>query len=133
MLLLNQPSTLLAFLLLFPFFRYPEALTDPSYKGQILTLTYPIVGNYGVPNTQELDELGLRRNLESEGIQVGSSGRGVEDCLSGFQLQHCRVHCHRFQIIGPYVQTFQADADFFSFRQIVGKHLLHCKRCNELA
>jgi carbamoyl-phosphate synthase small subunit len=28
---------------------YPEALTDPSYKGQILTLTYPLVGNYGVP------------------------------------------------------------------------------------
>ena len=50
--------------------RYPEALTDPSYRGQILTLTYPIVGNYGVPNTQELDELGLRRNVESERIQV---------------------------------------------------------------
>jgi carbamoylphosphate synthase small subunit len=28
---------------------YPEALTDPSYKGQILTLTYPLIGNYGVP------------------------------------------------------------------------------------
>ena len=29
---------------------YPEALTDPSYKGQILSLTYPLVGNYGVPS-----------------------------------------------------------------------------------
>jgi len=29
---------------------YPEALTDPSYKGQILILTYPIIGNYGVPD-----------------------------------------------------------------------------------
>ncbi|MDZ7821812.1 MAG: carbamoyl-phosphate synthase domain-containing protein [Candidatus Marinimicrobia bacterium] len=28
---------------------YPEALTDPSYCGQILTSTYPLVGNYGVP------------------------------------------------------------------------------------
>jgi carbamoyl-phosphate synthase small subunit len=28
---------------------YPEALTDPSYKGQILVLTYPLIGNYGVP------------------------------------------------------------------------------------
>src|SRR5215467_15894050 len=28
---------------------YTEALTDPSYAGQILTLTYPLVGNYGVP------------------------------------------------------------------------------------
>lgn len=51
--------------------RYPEALTDPSYRGQILTLTYPIVGNYGVPNTKEVDELGLRKYVESERIQVG--------------------------------------------------------------
>ena len=29
---------------------YPESLTDPSYKGQILVLTYPIIGNYGVPD-----------------------------------------------------------------------------------
>lgn len=29
---------------------YPESLTDPSYSGQILTLTYPLVGNYGVPS-----------------------------------------------------------------------------------
>ena len=29
---------------------YPESLTDPSYFGQILVLTYPIVGNYGVPD-----------------------------------------------------------------------------------
>jgi carbamoyl-phosphate synthase small subunit len=28
---------------------YPEALTDPSYRGQILVMTYPLVGNYGVP------------------------------------------------------------------------------------
>lgn len=60
-----------AFVLLLSSFRYPEALTDPSYRGQILTLTYPIVGNYGVPNTQELDELGLRKYVESERIQVG--------------------------------------------------------------
>ena len=29
---------------------YPEFLTDPSYEGQILVLTYPIIGNYGVPD-----------------------------------------------------------------------------------
>ena len=28
---------------------YPETLTDPSYSGQILVLTYPLIGNYGVP------------------------------------------------------------------------------------
>lgn len=50
--------------------RYTEALTDPSYKGQILTLANPIVGNSGVPDTAALDEMGLRRFLESDGIKV---------------------------------------------------------------
>src|SRR5690242_4629533 len=31
---------------------YPESLTDPSYFGQILVLTYPIIGNYGVPSRE---------------------------------------------------------------------------------
>ncbi|CAN5174770.1 glutamine-hydrolyzing carbamoyl-phosphate synthase small subunit [soil metagenome] len=30
---------------------YPESLTDPSYEGQILVLTYPLIGNYGVPDS----------------------------------------------------------------------------------
>lgn len=47
---------------------YPEALTDPSYKGQVLTLTYPMVGNYGVPSN-ELN-LGLPLYFESDHIQV---------------------------------------------------------------
>jgi carbamoyl-phosphate synthase small subunit len=34
---------------------YTEALTDPSYNGQILTFTYPLVGNYGVPDPSILD------------------------------------------------------------------------------
>ncbi|HLC74600.1 MAG TPA: carbamoyl-phosphate synthase domain-containing protein, partial [Candidatus Nanoarchaeia archaeon] len=31
---------------------YPESLTDPSYEGQIIVLTYPLVGNYGVPENK---------------------------------------------------------------------------------
>ena len=29
---------------------YPETMTDPSYAGQIIVLTYPLIGNYGIPN-----------------------------------------------------------------------------------
>jgi len=47
---------------------YPEALTDPSYRGQILTLTYPLVGNYGVP-PYDLN-LGLPLYFESDCIQL---------------------------------------------------------------
>ncbi|KAJ1655146.1 Carbamoyl-phosphate synthase [Dispira simplex] len=35
---------------------YPEALTDPSYCGQILVLTYPLVGNYGVPSREAVED-----------------------------------------------------------------------------
>ncbi len=35
---------------------YPEALTDPSYKSQILILTFPLIGNYGVPNKAVVDD-----------------------------------------------------------------------------
>ena len=34
---------------------YPESLTDPSYHGQILVITFPIIGIYGVPNRDKDD------------------------------------------------------------------------------
>jgi len=49
---------------------YTETLTDPSYRGQILCLTYPLIGNYGVPSVEETDEFGLPRFFESDSIQV---------------------------------------------------------------
>ena len=49
---------------------YPEALTDPSYNGQILTFTYPLIGNYGVPDTSVKDDYGIPKFFESDKIQV---------------------------------------------------------------
>ena len=49
---------------------YPEALTDPSYRGQILVLTYPLVGNYGVPSFEEKDAFGLPTYFESGDVQI---------------------------------------------------------------
>merc|ERR1719422_2698597 len=48
---------------------YPESLTDPSYAGQILVLTFPLVGNYGVPS-DDSDSLGLSQHFESDRIHV---------------------------------------------------------------
>ena len=47
---------------------YPESLTDPSYKGQILVLTYPLIGNYGVPGKDA--ENNILKNFESDKIQI---------------------------------------------------------------
>ncbi len=50
---------------------YPELLTDPSYKGQILIMTHPMVGNYGVPPYSIKDPLSnLPLHFESIGIKV---------------------------------------------------------------
>ncbi len=48
---------------------YPESLTDPSYAGQILVTTYPLIGNYGVPDTG-LGDNGLPLLMESDRIHV---------------------------------------------------------------
>ena len=48
---------------------YPESLTDPSYAGQILTFTYPLIGNYGVPDTGMASN-GLPLFMESEKIHA---------------------------------------------------------------
>lgn len=45
---------------------YPETMTDPSYRGQILVCTYPLIGNYGVPGNER--ENGLLKYFESEEI-----------------------------------------------------------------
>ena len=47
---------------------YPESLTDPSYRGQILVLTYPLIGNYGVPPMTI--EQNLLKYYESENIHI---------------------------------------------------------------
>src|SRR5246500_1207941 len=45
---------------------YQEVLTDPSYRGQIVTMTYPLIGNYGV---NELDDESIRPHVR--GFVVG--------------------------------------------------------------
>lgn len=49
---------------------YVESLTDPSYKGQLLVFTYPLIGNYGVPGDEK--ELGLLKHFESDRIHLSA-------------------------------------------------------------
>ena len=51
---------------------YPESITDPSYRGQILVITFPLVGNYGVPSRETMDEVlkDLPAHFESSQIHI---------------------------------------------------------------
>ena len=60
---------------------YPESLTDPSYAGQLMTLTYPLVGNYGVPSTESGAE-GIAPFMESD--RIYASGIIVGDYSEQF-------------------------------------------------
>jgi len=77
---------------------YPESLTDPSYKGQILALTYPIIGNYGVPGN--LTEDSMYKFFESYALHI--SGLIISDYTDDYShwnankslgtwLQECKI------------------------------------------
>jgi carbamoylphosphate synthase small subunit len=57
---------------------YAEALTDPSYKNQILTLTYPLIGNYGVPDDTIKEDGMLSKWLESNKVCSNLQGQSWE-------------------------------------------------------
>lgn len=49
---------------------YPETLTDPSYRAQLIVMTWPLIGNYGVPSKEVENE--LHKNFESDKIQASA-------------------------------------------------------------
>ena len=75
---------------------YTETLTDPSYNGQILTLTYPLIGNYGVPDpTLKMD--GLPKFFESDKIQV--RGLVVHELVNQKENQISQIFFMRKKLI----------------------------------
>jgi carbamoyl-phosphate synthase/aspartate carbamoyltransferase len=66
---------------------YPESVTDPSYRGQILVITFPLVGNYGVPSRETMDDLlkDLPAHFESSQIHIAGL---VTASYSGEDFSH---------------------------------------------
>jgi len=75
---------------------YPESFTDPSYKGQILTLTYPIVGNYGVPSNQKEDD--ISKYFESYALHI--SGLVISDYTETYS------HWNASKSLGDWLKEF---------------------------
>src|SRR5579872_2763793 len=59
---------------------YPEAITDPSFAGQILVMTYPLIGNYGVPEKSlwESDKIHTKAVIVSNYINTPSHYQSIE-------------------------------------------------------
>jgi carbamoyl-phosphate synthase small subunit len=68
---------------------YQESLTDPSYAGQLLMLTYPLVGNYGVnPDDFESRRIWPRGFIVREACQEPSHRKGGSKTLDAFLREH---------------------------------------------
>jgi len=66
---------------------YQEILTDPSYCGQMVTMTYPLIGNYGVnPEDMESDRIQAEAILEE--YQSEPSNHSAAETLAEFLLRH---------------------------------------------
>jgi carbamoyl-phosphate synthase small subunit len=76
---------------------YPESLTDPSYKGQILTLTYPIIGNYGVPGKTTEDS--MYKFFESYALHI--SGLVISDYTEEYS------HWNASKSLGDWLREYE--------------------------
>ena len=81
---------------------YPESLTDPSYSGQILVSTYPLIGNYGVPQFTEQD--GLLRFFESDRIHIRAL------VVSDYSFEHS--HWNASESLGQWLKDNGEPAEF---------------------
>ncbi|KAI9671272.1 MAG: hypothetical protein M1829_004679 [Trizodia sp. TS-e1964] len=66
---------------------YPESITDPSYRGQLLVNTFPLIGNYGVPSRETLDDLAKNLPAYFESSQIHVSGL-ITASYSGEDFSH---------------------------------------------
>ncbi len=73
---------------------YPESLTDPSYYGQILVATYPLIGNYGVPPFGEEDN--MLQFYESDKIQI--SGFIISDYSEAYSHWNAEKSLHQWMV-----------------------------------
>lgn len=81
---------------------YPESLTDPSYRGQILVATYPLMGNYGVPGLPP--DQSIPKDFESDSIHI--SGLVISDYSAAYSHWNAQLSLgdwlNGFQVPGIY-------------------------------
>jgi carbamoyl-phosphate synthase large subunit/carbamoyl-phosphate synthase small subunit len=77
---------------------YPESMTDPSFNGQIINLTYPMVGNYGIPKLEN-DEYGLNKFFESH--KIWCNGLLIQD-YSKFHN-----HWNSFESLSQWMERYE--------------------------
>ncbi len=84
---------------------YPESLTDPSYEGQILVATFPLIGNYGVPRDDR--ENGIPKFYESDKIHI--SGLIISDYSFEYSHWNAKYSLHDWLVENQVPGIFDID------------------------
>ncbi|MBI4096624.1 MAG: glutamine-hydrolyzing carbamoyl-phosphate synthase small subunit [Candidatus Levybacteria bacterium] len=105
---------------------YPESLTDPSYKGQILILTYPLIGNYGVPDKKywESNSIKISGLVVSNYINTPSHFQSKqtlsqwlkEENIPGLEIADTRFLTQKIRVKGTMLGKiiFDKDIEFYN-------------------
>ncbi|MCQ2109925.1 MAG: glutamine-hydrolyzing carbamoyl-phosphate synthase small subunit [Bacteroidaceae bacterium] len=96
---------------------YPESLSDPSYKGQILVPTYPMIGNYGIASEEEAIA-GIHSNFESGRIQCSAL------VISDYSEQYS--HWSQSQSLGDWLKEWQVPGIYGIDTRALTKKLREC-------
>ena len=101
---------------------YQEIITDPSYKGQILTMTYPLIGSYGCNNE---DVESVRPHVQGFVVREYSSywsnwraTRSLDDFLSSYGIIGIQGICVAFPIVAEHAGQMRPQAILLAHRKI---------------
>lgn len=100
---------------------YPESLTDPSYRGQILIFTYPLIGNYGVPDKKywESDKIQAQAVIVSQYIDTPSHFQSkktlstwlIEEHIPALEIKDTRFLAKKLRDTGTQLAKIVFDTD----------------------
>ncbi|CAF1006251.1 unnamed protein product, partial [Didymodactylos carnosus] len=97
---------------------YTESLSDPSYSGQILVLTYPLIGNYGVPDEKVCDEFDIPRWVESN--KIHAAGLIVSAYAENYS------HWNAFESLSSWLKRHNIPALYGIDTRMLTKKLREC-------
>ncbi|MDY6121561.1 MAG: glutamine-hydrolyzing carbamoyl-phosphate synthase small subunit [Porphyromonas sp.] len=100
---------------------YNESLTDPSYMGQIMVMTYPLIGNYGVPS-KEVDSYGIPLYMESDHIYM----RGI--VISNYSEEY--NHWNAVESLADYLKAEKVAGIMGIDTRALAKHIRECGTMN---
>lgn len=103
---------------------YPESFTDPSYTGQILVLTYPLIGNYGVPSSHAAQRRGSPKPVAlAEGLPLSSTSLNLSLPQSKNPSIPLHFESDRIRISGAVVSDYSKNFNHWQAKQSLGDWL----------